>query len=212
MSPFVPPLAAIPMEELIKLAVIFLIFIVPAIARLLAKGRQLQGPAAGKPRPDRPVPTDVSKQIEEFLRRRTTPQEPPKPPPPARRPPPPPVQAEVVGERPVGGQVGQHVAQYLDEEQFQRRESQLGKEVAQADRQIDQHLQQVFSHPVSKLEAVPGETAGPPTAAGPSGAEETSEASADVAAGLFNLLSTPDSLRQAILLNEILQRPEERWE
>jgi len=89
----------------------------------------------------------------------------------------------------------------------------LGKRVAQADQQIDQRLQQVFDHRVSKLEVVPGEAAAPPMAYEP---PDLVGASADIpatfATGLLELVSSPESLSQAIILNEILHRPEERWE
>jgi hypothetical protein len=129
-----------------------------------------------------------------------------------------PVRAEVIAEvaqgqeKPVGGQVSEHVQKYLDEQAFRRRESELGKEVANADRQIDQHLQQVFDHRVSKLEAVPGEAAAPPAAYEP---PDLVGSAADIpdsfATGLLELITNPDSLRQAIILSEILHRPEERW-
>ena len=52
-----------------------------------------------------------------------------------------PVEAEVVRERPVGGEVSEHVKKYLDEKEFDQRASKLGGEVAAADTKIEQHLQ-----------------------------------------------------------------------
>ena len=75
-----------------------------------------------------------------------------------------PVHAEVVADAPVGGKVEEHVKKYLDSEDFARRESQLGEEVAQADKAIDQHFSQVFDHQVSRLASLPGEAAVPPVA------------------------------------------------
>ncbi len=118
----------------------------------------------------------------------------------------------MVGEAPVGGRVTEHVTKYLDADDFSRREATLGQEVAQADQQIDQHLRQVFDHRVSKLEAVPGEAAAPPTAYEP---PDLVGAAADIpdtfATGLLTLITDPESLSQAIILSEILHRPEERW-
>ena len=98
-------------------------------------------------------------------------------------------------------------------QEFTRRSEDLGEEVAQADREIDQHLHQVFDHRVSQLELVPGEAAAPPAATFET--SETTEAapvaSLPVAVGLLDLIGSPESLRQAIILNEILQRPEHRW-
>lgn len=214
------PLFAID-PALIKLIVIIFIFVVPAIGKLLEKLRQIP-PPAGRPIPPRPADVDVADEIEDFMRRAaerharkgTRPvvvetAAPPAPKPAAAAP----VKAEVVVEQPVGGQVTEHVSKYLDSQQFANRESQLGQEVAQADKQINEHLQQVFDHRVSKLEAVPGEAAKAPAAYEP---PDLVGAAADIpdsfATRLLDLMVNPDSLRQAIILNEILHRPEERWE
>lgn len=208
------PLFAID-PNLIKLIVILLIFVVPAIGQLIAKFKQIPPPGA-RPLPPREGDIDVADEIEEFMRRAaernanqgTRPAVAQQAPPPVAAP----VQAEVVLDQPVGGQVTAHVTKYLDSQDFERRESQLGQEVAQADEQIDQRLHQVFDHRVSKLESVPGEAAKPPAAYAP---PDLVGAGADIpdsfATGLLELMTSPDSLRQAIILNEILHRPEERW-
>jgi hypothetical protein len=220
---------------LIKFAVIFLIFVVPAIGQFLAKIRQAQQqqqrqqqrpqPPASPPPPRRPVPKEVSEEIDEFLRRaaqRRSGQQQPRPvgssSPVSPVPAPQPVKAEVVAEMPVGGQVNEHVKKYLDAEEFARREAQLGEQVAQKDRQIDEHLHQVFDHNLSELAAVPGETATEPVAVEPAELFHTAEteAAAELTAasdsGLAVLLGSADSIRQAIVLSEIIQRPEQRWE
>jgi hypothetical protein len=213
-----PLFAAIDFHVVVRIIVLLLIFVVPLVGQLIAKFRQIPPPGQ-RPLPPRPAPPDVADEIEEFLTRRAVQRPPAKVEQPGKIQPlspqaAQPVKAEVVaeGEKPVGGQVTAHVKQYLDEQAFDRREAELGQKVAQADQQIDQHLQQVFSHPVSKLEAVPGEAAKPTSAYEPPNLVGTSEDVPDsFATGLLDLLTTPDSLRQAIILNEILHRPEERW-
>ncbi len=171
MNSFVPLLAALDVV-LIKAIVVMIVFILAGIAQLLAKLQKIQ-PPAGRPRPPRPVPPDVAEEIEEFMRRAanrrnvqgTQPASAPPPTPSAAEP----LRAEVVAEQPVGGQVEEHVKKYLDAQDFSRRSEELGEEVAQADREIGQHLHEVFDHRVSRLEQVPGEAAAPPLAA------ETSE-------------------------------------
>jgi hypothetical protein len=216
-----PLFAAIDIEALGKIAIVVLFFLIPAIGQLLARVKQQQQnqPPAQGPKPPRPVQPNVADEIEQFMRRAaerreakaSRPFQAPKPQPLAS-PITEPVKAEAIIEKPVGGQVNEHVQKYLDEQKFAKRESELGKEVAQADAQIDKHLQQVFDHRVSKLEAVPGEAATPPTAYEPPNLVGTS---ADVpdsfATGLLALISDPDSLRQAVILSEIIHRPEERW-
>ncbi len=222
MNPFAPLLAAGDFEMWMRVALPLLIFIALGIRQLLANVRQVRPPGGAPPQPvqPRPVPRDVADEIGEFLRRAAERRRALNAPPAAAQPPqlPPlpsaeaPVQAEVVATAPVGGLVAQHVDKYLDEQEFGRREVELGKEVAQADKEIDQHLRQVFEHRVSKLEAVPGEAAAPPVAYEPPDLVGTgAEIPATFATGLLDLVSSPDSLRQAIVLNEILHRPEERW-
>jgi hypothetical protein len=208
------PLAALDVF-LIKAVVVIIVFILAGIAQLIAKLQQMQPPAG---RPPRPVPPNVAEEIGEFMRRaasrrnaaggQAAPGSPPKPSPVA-----PPARVEAAPEPPVGGQVEEHVKKYLDAQEFTRRSEDLGEEVAQADREIDQHMHQVFDHRVSQLELVPGEAAAPPAATFET--SETTEAapvaSLPVAVGLLDLIGSPESLRQAIILNEILQRPEYRW-
>jgi hypothetical protein len=220
MNSLAPLLADID-PALIKIIVAVVIFTIAGIGQLLAKIRQMQPPPGGgpqAPRPAQPVPREVADEIEDFLRRAVEgrkpqdarPARPPQSSPAAAAP----VRAEVVAKtrKPVGEQVGEHVNQYLDEQEFSRRGDELGKEVATADREIGQRLHQVFDHRVSQLEAVPGEAAKPPTAYEP---PDLVGAGADIpstfATGLLDLVESPDSLRQAIILNEILHRPEERW-
>lgn len=115
--------------------------------------------------------------------------------------------------KPIGAEVGEHVQKYLSTDEISQRTSRLGGEVAAADTTVDQRLHQVFDHQVSQLAAVPGEAAKPPTAVGPTEltGEVPSEEAASLAYDVVNLLSNPETLSQAIVLNEILHRPEERW-
>lgn len=220
MNTFDPLLAAIDLGDVIRIAVIFLIFVVPVIAQAIAKFKQIPPPNQ-RPIPPRPQLDDFANEIEDFLRRAAGQQQKQKKPREVRaqqqqqrqQPAAEPVKAEVVAEKPVGGQVSEHVKKYLDEEKFTQRGEELGKGVVQTVHQeIDQHLQQVFSHPVSKLAAVSGEAAAPPAAYEPpnlvGNAEDVPET---FATGLLELISNPDSLRQSIILSEILHRPEERW-
>jgi hypothetical protein len=217
--------------ELIETLVVLVLVVGGAIFELVMRIRQAQRPG-GPPRPQpppRPAVKDVAGEIDDFLRRaaqqragqqgtaqppRPTRPQPAKPTKPPAPPPQQPLVAQVVAPAPVGGQVTEHVQKYLDTEEFTRRGAQMGGEVvSQVDREIDQHLHQVFDHSVSQLAAIPGETAAAPVAYEPL---ELSDASAiaipaTFATGLTDLLTSPESIRQAIVLNEILHRPEERW-
>ena len=116
------------------------------------------------------------------------------------------VRAEVVAEAPLGSEVSKHVAEHLGGQSFARETSQLGTGVVQAEQQLEQHLQQVFERRVSTLA---------PRDAGrrrrPSRANAASDLPPTAAAGFAALLSNAASVRQAIILHEILTRPEDRW-
>jgi hypothetical protein len=121
------------------------------------------------------------------------------------------VEAEVVA-TPVGGRVTEHVRRRMDTSEFQQRSARLGAEVAQADDQMDARLQQKFGHEVSRLAAQPGEAAVAPVideSALPAGPLPgvTPLASSTLAA----MLADPDNVRQAIILSEILKRPDASW-
>jgi hypothetical protein len=215
-------------QEIIKVVVLLVLAGLAGLGKLLA-GQKV--PPGQRPRPAQPPPADVADEIEAFLRRAAQRQEAPKPTPaepvrqvqatprklPPRQPrqPEQPILAEAVGEKspkPVGGQVTEHVKKYLDTEEFGRRTARLGDDVAQTDREIDQHLHQVFDHALSRLTDVPGEAASPPTAVAPPGLVEASpEALTSSSESLLAFFTDPDTLCQAVVLSEILHRPEERW-
>ena len=118
----------------------------------------------------------------------------------------------MVRERPVGGQLSEHVHKYLDEKEFTQRASSLGGEVAQADNKIEQHLHNVFDHGIGQLAGRAGETAAAPATLRTGFFEDEVPALSTAGIGLAVLLNNIDNLRQAIVLNEILQRPIDRWE
>jgi hypothetical protein len=222
MNTLLPLLAAFN-GDLLRILVIITILILSGIGQLIARLKQAQQPRppGGLPQQPKPKAGDpVANEIDEFLRRvaqrgkrtgvepaaRPTLQELPTTVKPKSEKP---VVAETAADTPVGGQVTEHVKKYLDEQEFERRSEQLGAEVVEADREADQHLHQTFDHTVSKLANVPGEAAAPPTTE----LLDSGEFVPDVIAptDLFLALANPDSIRQAIVLNEILHRPEERW-
>jgi hypothetical protein len=228
------PLLAVDISQVIGVIVVILFIIVPAIGQLLAKMGQQQRPGGGRPpgRPPagggpaagRPAAGGLEDEIGEFLRRaaqrRQAQAAPPPPPrghpvgPPAMAQPVRPqlVQAEVVRPQALGEGIKQHVGEYLDPGEFQRRAAGLGEEVAQADEQIEQRLHARFNHQVSSLADTPGESAAVPRVA-PAGEPEdrVGELPSTAAAGLAAMLGSSEGIRRAIVINEILTRPEDRW-
>jgi hypothetical protein len=122
-----------------------------------------------------------------------------------------PIKAEVVRERPVGGAISEQVNKYLDEKEFDQRASKLGGNVAAADSKIEQHLKEKFGHGISELASKTGVTAAPPTPKSTGFFEDDVPVMAAAGTGLAVLFNNIDNLRQAIVINEILQRPGDRW-
>ena len=122
------------------------------------------------------------------------------------------VEADVVRQPAIGDGIKQHLGEYLDAEEFRRRAAELGEEVAQADEHIEQRLHAKFDREVSRLAGRPGESADAPRV---EPAEEPEDRLAELpstaAAGLAAMLSNDVGIRQAIVINEILSRPEQRW-
>ncbi|MBN2581066.1 MAG: hypothetical protein JXB10_18935 [Pirellulales bacterium] len=212
-----PPLFAVGLDEILGIAV-FIIFVIGSLLRALSAVKQQgQKPGGGQPPPQRPAPRDaLSDEIDEFLRRATQrkprPQQAVRP----RRQPAAipqqavegPVQAEVVAARPVSGGLDKHLQQFAREKkEFEERAAHLGDEVAQADDKLTAHLKEKFTHKLGKLERRSEEPAAPPSPAG-----VLFPHALPAAAGFAALLSHADSLRQAVVLTEILHRPVERWE
>lgn len=218
------------MDQLITIIVVLLFFVLPAVAKALLNKQQANPQQPGnKPRPQ--ADRTVQQEIEEFIRRATGQQNqpqagpakagqarPPKKPrpklkaQPPRAPAPPAKQeasaeAEVVEAGPGGGRVSQHVRKHLDAQEFRQRTARLGSEVALADEKIEGHQQAVFEHKLGHLDRggarkVEAAAVPPTTQIELSGAAQL----------LASMLAHPDNLRQAIVLSEIFQRPEHRWE
>ena len=231
------PLFAANGPDLIKFVLVVIVFIIIGIGKLLGAMQQAKEQARraaakrpeGGAQPQQPVQAVSAgrdDEVDEFLRkaqerklRRQASTQPAKADRPLRRRATKPMVAEAVEEtpkptlKPVGDQLTEHVEKYLSADEFGKRTSQLGGEVLEAEKELDQHFHQVFDHRVSELETVPGETAVPPAAVEPSelSAEVAPEAAPDFVLGVLDLLSSPESLGQAVILNEILHRPEERW-
>jgi hypothetical protein len=166
--------------------------------------------------PSNPVPPDrgsgrIQEQIDEFLRRaaarRGVPQQQSV------------EQAQILpddadDDAPVGGRFAKASQKYMDTSDFARRSEQFGGEVVQADRQFTQNVQQAFSGEVGRLASRPGETAQPVEVV--EDAEEAREdlsrpsvdALPEAGSGLGEFLGTPENIAHAVIMSEVLRRPE----
>ena len=116
------------------------------------------------------------------------------------------LEAEVLEAAPLRDSVSQHVAQHLDPSSIRQHTAQLGAELAQEEAKHQSDVREKFGHKLGRLSGTPA------TASATAASRVTNLAGALTPAGdLVQLLRSPASIRQAILLNEILARPEHRW-
>ncbi len=178
------------------------------------KAKPLGAPPAGKTaQPSVPPPRGQPSPARRTSRPGPKPTRRPSP---SQRPAPPaPVPAEVVPEAPVGKGVVQRVEQFLRTDELEERTTRLGAEVSRVDEQLEARLREKFDREGRKLgrlssglsdivAELPGDVFGTETIYG-----EGFPAAG--ATGLAGLLATADSVREAIILYEILQPPWERW-
>lgn len=230
-------IAAIPLiadaSDVIGVVVFLVILIISAISQAIGKAKEAQQQQRPRPpvRPAGPAPNPqdpVVRELDEFLRRAAAggkaqpkparPRQqaaPVRPQPQAARPvapraPAAPKAPPVLVAQPVLAQAAEELeeirlepavtdrlSQAADQRLSSQKEQSLGAGVAQAQRQMSQKLSEDFSHKVGRLAGAKQDAA--------------TELPATAAAGLAAMLASPVDVRQAILLSEILQRPEHRW-
>jgi hypothetical protein len=178
-----------------------------------AKGeRPLRPPQAGGVPPANPSPLNA--EIEQFLKRANdrrgdrsrrvpTAKTPPKPPPREQ-----PVDVHPIEQRELSS-VSASVEKHMANRGFTQRAEHLADDIVRADQEMEQHLQKSFDRHVGTLgDSAPKTSATPATDAEP--VTDRAEPSA-VSATLTGWLADPKNLKQAVILSEILQRPESRW-
>ena len=229
MTTFEPLWAGV--EDWIGIIVFILFIVIPAIGQIISsmsKDKPAKRVGGNRPQQPRGARVEMEDEIGAFLREAAQrkgeqgpavrgqqpgvrkPQQPPQRP---RRSQVEAVEAVIVEEPAVGGRVEREVQQHLDPSKFAKSSAELGGRVSQADQEVEQHLRQKFSGDVSRLQRQRGETAEAPT---PVVKVSELEDAVDgmpktAAAGLAALFANAQNIRQAIVINEILQRPEDRW-
>lgn len=117
-------------------------------------------------------------------------------------------------ERELGRGVADHVRDHIQSAPISEHAARLGRDVAQADEKLEGHIHSVFDHQLGKLAKQPTQEApaqGTDAAVWESSVErrERREAAQQSrAADIAKMLRDPDSMQQAIILSEILRRPE----
>lgn len=163
-------------------------------------------------------------EIEEFLRRAAAmraqqaqqrAQPPPQRTPPVAAPPvvypPQVVDAEIIEAEEVSGDdVAQEVQRHLNTQGFQQRAQHLAENIRAADDAIEAHLHQAFEHRLGQL--------GTSTSVAEDSTLDDEEAAAakiqpatEREWSIQSMLRSPNHLRRAIVLREVLDPPEHRW-
>ena len=102
--------------------------------------------------------------------------------------------------------MAEHVAQHVSSatRAVAEQAAQLGQRIVREDEQFDVQLNAKFDHDVGSLASKIRVTDTPSQSPDHT---DTSSPAGQLAA----MLANPDGVRQAIILNEILRRPSERW-
>jgi hypothetical protein len=120
--------------------------------------------------------------------------------------------AEVVQADDVSGEdVAKHVARHLDTSGIVSHATHLGADIDQADDVMDAHLRDVFEH---RLGDLPGRSiAAKKSVLDDKKGQAKAQEPADKMPGIDvrDMLKRPQDLRSAIILSEILRRPEYPW-
>jgi hypothetical protein len=227
------PLLAFEIGELLRVLVPIVFLIIWVISQVVGEQGKRQQPVKGprqQPGGRRPQPKGVAQGIEEFLRRAAEQRQGGRPaevevvrPEPAaagRRPHAagwldqgspqqgrlePAAVDRVVEVLPSRSDIAESVESHLGSDQLGRHAEQLGDEIRDGDAEMEQRLSARFDHQVGRLESELSER---PT---PHAAPRIAATGGRTAAELIELLRNPRGIRTAILVSEILNRPEHRW-
>ncbi|MCE9606855.1 MAG: hypothetical protein K8U03_18365 [Planctomycetia bacterium] len=101
----------------------------------------------------------------------------------------------------LGGNVGQHVQEHLNTNRFAERAGRLSHLQQTVDTDIGGHVHTVFDHQVGSLKE--GSAAGSTTNDTPTGPNQVVQ--------LIAMFADPMSMRNAVLIREILEPPTHRW-
>lgn len=225
------------MGDFFRAAVPIIFLIIWVISQVVGEQGKRAKPVKGpqqKPGGRRPPPKGVAQEIEEFLKRAAQQREGGKPAevqvmrpepiatdrgprsagqqakgPPRQKPLEPAAVDRAVEVLPSRGDIAESVKQHLGGDRLGRHAEQLGDEIRDGDEEVQQRLHKTFDHQVGHLGAQPSKTPTrySTTRAAPLAASTGGKATAE----LIELLLDPQGIRTAILVSEILKRPEHRW-
>ena len=118
------------------------------------------------------------------------------------------VEAEIVED------ISASVARNLNTQQFQQRAAHMTDDVDNADDRVEARLQQTFDHKLGRLSQIDStEKGSAPTSrsATDTAAQVTTADENLMLSFLVKSFHSPQTIRQAVILSDILTRPEHRW-
>lgn len=127
------------------------------------------------------------------------------------------VEAQVVVAQPVepGDEMESRFESSISTSDFERRAQRLGDRVEYADDAMESRLHAVFDHGLGDLSTAIADVATADVTPAPEDAESTvgkpKIAAASAASRIAGRLRSPEGMRDAIVLREILEPPEHRW-
>ena len=174
--------------------------------------------------PKSPEQAKLNSEIEQFLKRaserqgerlkRESPVKPtPKPPKQtAKQPPRQPKREASVAVEPLPQRsfdsVASSVEKHIGQRSFSQRTEHLADDIVRADQQMEDHLQKAFNRKVGTLADAKPSGSQPATDSIPAA---TLADRSDVGLALAGMLANPQTLKQMIVLQEILRRPVDHW-
>ena len=222
-------IAALDWVQVLIAIVVFVIWGINHLVSTLGKPKPQQRPRTVPPRDlapkDQPAPAqNLSGEIEDFLKRAAQKRQEKS----RRRKPEPVVEKKVVVvPKPVqrlsdtsdqdfevrtGQSVSDHVTAHLDNRKFsQRAEHMLDEDITNDDLEREAHRKNVFDHQLGRLADTSNQQSEKQITDQAATRKATTDATAAAAIPIASMLANPESLKQAVVLNEILSRPEHRW-
>jgi len=214
-----------------QVAVALVMFVIYTVNQIMNRQRKGQPPQQARPASRRPPMPEANAKRPPVPARTATPQKtdpllaeiqkflkqsnadkrsPGRPQPPSAKP----VRIEPIlvrGSVPVGDSVGRPLdSRHLDTTEFGTRASQMDDDMKRGDVEREQHFQQTFTHKLGRLADT--SVAGAKAVAPDAPAVSTVPVAPVPLSDWLPLPTTkPEDLRRAVMLNEILQRPEHRW-
>lgn len=132
------------------------------------------------------------------------------------------VQAEVVDAEPVHESVSAHVQQHIQTRELEQHTQRLGAEVGHADEKVEGRLHEVFDHQLGQLghdplveapeeKTISQGTDGDEWESTGDRRQQREEEVRERVEDITSMLRNPSGLQNAVILAEILRRPEERF-